>query len=129
MDGLSATMALALPVLLSWSLFKVTPHPEGRNLRITTRFAAGFQDSDSQSSRLQITQNMIIHYSCQLDQNCADKKKEAASSFCPFVHVECLLGAKVSSRGRWRCGTSIAWSRDHCLPKAGFEAGSPALES
>ena len=37
------------------------------------------------------------------------QQKEAASSFCPFAHVESFLVAKVS------IGTSI----DHCLLKAG----------
>ena len=34
----------------------------------------------------------------QLYQNCADKKKEAASSFCPFAPVESFLVAKVNIR-------------------------------
>ena len=41
---------------------------------------------------------------------------EAASSFGLFAPVESFLVAKVS----------IGESLDHCLPKAGFETGSPA---
>ena len=61
----------------------------------------------------------------------ARTKKESASSFCPFAPVEIISVAKVSIGERSCCGDFewVVTSRDHWLPKAGFEPGSPSFRS
>ena len=57
----------------------------------------------------------------------ARTRKEAASSFCPFVPVKSSLVAKVQRLVFGSVGVAgIGYLRDHCLLKAGFEPGSPA---
>ena len=68
--------------------------------RLTRRFAAGFQDSELRSSGSH--------------PNYSKSSITAGSKLRRQKEGGCILLLSISAR------------RDHCLPKAGFEAGSPA---